>query len=323
MKKIFLLICFIYIFFMQSNVLAYQNEKSGFDGFYWGQTIEEIRKNYEVKLISSKNNESIYTVNLLKSIYGQDVEDKKIIASFYKDKLYRIEISFINSKNNEVFLDLRKNLISDFGEPTNNRYDSYRNNTYYNMTNLDKIVGFNWEGKRTSIDVNKWGSNIKLTVIDRYMENQISEDIRFAQRMENVISAVVFIAVLVILSVIIMKLVKKIQKPIDKYFILITNGLFAIVLLDCFIDREELPIFIMFLITIYNIYGMSSNIKATFYICLYFIFNIVFLLIDTNLGYSNLAKGFRFILFGIEIVNVIISIFWFKKLLKTKYENRE
>ena len=308
---------------MQSNVLAYQNEKSGFDDFYWGQTIEEIQKNYEVKLISSKNNESIYTVNILKSIYGQDVEDKKIIASFYKDKLYRIEISFINSRNNEVFLGLRKNLISDFGEPTNNRYDSYRNNTYYNMTNLDKIVGFNWEGKRTSIDVNKWGSNIKLTVIDRYMENQISEDIRFARIMKNVISAVVFIAVLVILSVIIMKLVKKIQKPIDKYFILITNGLFAIVLLNSFIDREELSIFIMFLITIYNIYGISSNIKATFYICLYFVFNIVFLLIDTNLGYSNLADGFRFILFGIEIVNVIISIFWFKKLLKVKSENRE
>lgn len=320
MKKIFFIVGVICIFFMQSNVLAYQNEKNGFDDFYWGQTIEEIQKNYEVKLISNKDNESKYIINISKLIYGQNVEDRKIIAYFYKNKLYMIDIYFISDKNNKVLLDLRKNLIFDFGEPTNIKYNSWENSIY---KNVHDIVGFNWEGKRTSIYVDEITSDIKLTIIDKYTENQKMGDIRVAQRKKSIINVAVFIVILLVVCIVVLKLVKKLQKPVDKYFLLTTNALFAIILLYNALNKENGQLFVMFLISIYNIYGLSSKIKTTFYIWLYFIFNLVFLLIDINLVSSVIKNDVKVILFGIEVVNLIVSIFLFKKLIKTKSEHNE
>ena len=141
--------------------------------------------------------------------------------------------------------------------------------------------------------------------------------------MKSRVLKVIFIVILLVVCIVVLKLVKKLQKPVDKYFLLTTNALFAIILLYNALNKENGQLFVMFLISIYNIYGLSSKIKTTFYIWLYFIFNLVFLLIDINLVSSVIKNDVKVILFGIEVVNLIVSIFLFKKLIKTKSEHNE
>ncbi len=329
MKKYILGFLFVmYFLFLQSNVFAYQNEQNGFENFYWGETIEEIQKDYKVKLIANKNGVSEYIIIYPKLIYNENPQNNEIRASFYKGRLYALNIFFIDNKNNEVYTALYKDLISNFGEPTSIDFISYNNGQFYSMTNISNIGGFEWKGSRTDINVNINKNDISIIVKDTYTETQVREDIRQAQMIENIMRIIMFMVLLIILSIIVWKVVKKYEnsrglKFLNKYFLLGTNALFAIYLLYTVANKGEAQIIIMFLVTIYNIYGITSKIKSIFYMWIYFIFNIAFLLIVPTIPNRIINGDFKTILIGIEVINLVVSIFWFKKLNKIKYENRE
>lgn len=329
MKKYILGFLFVMCFlFLQSNVFAYQNEQNGFENFYWGETIEEIQKDYEVKLIANRNGINEYIINYPKPIYNKNPQNNKIRASFYEGKLYALNIIFIDNRNNEVYTALYKDLTSNFGEPTSIDFASYSDGQFYSMTNISNIRGFDWKGSRTDINVNSNKNNISIIVKDTYTETRIREDIRQAQMIENIMKIMMFIVLLIILSIIIWKVVKKYEnsrglKFLNKYFLLGTNALFAIYLLYIVANERATQVIIMFLVTIYNIYGISSKIRSIFYMWIYFIFNIAFLLIVPTIPNRIINGDFKTILIGIEVINLVVSIFWFKKLLKVKSENRE
>lgn len=152
-------------FIVPSTTFAFQNEPDGFRTLYWGESLQEVEKNSEVQSLkySGRNtieNSKEYTGVLnISSISGQYARDNQLKLSFWNNKLYRIEISFVGMN----FSKMKEAMTLNFGEP---EYDKTKWSTY------------RWTGNTTILELVSGGStgSTKLIFVNPTLLEQVKKD---------------------------------------------------------------------------------------------------------------------------------------------------
>ncbi len=99
---------------------AYRNEPNGFRDLYWGESLEEIKQNREVKYLSytEKTNSVSYAVFLREDephvLSNVPIWGNGFVAVFWNDKLTNIYIYFVEK---DAFTDLKYSMRTLYGRP--------------------------------------------------------------------------------------------------------------------------------------------------------------------------------------------------------------
>ena len=149
MKKIIILFLFYFSFY--SPTYAYYNEPSGFRDLYWGETLQDVQKNYTTQYIkySPEENSVIYAIELVNSNISGVYAYPSIFLSFWNNQLYTISISFLSKTEDDSKQNFKKlsnamslNFGTSFYHDTNPNY-YYKNNVW--------IESCSWWGNTTNI----------------------------------------------------------------------------------------------------------------------------------------------------------------------------
>lgn len=287
MKKrisiLFLFIFFIYGFIGNSNIIYanIQNNNIEFLDIHLGENLKEIESRYNIKFLYENKYDKVYSIHLEEPyFYGFKIKNSEVGLWFYKDMLYCINLDF---NDNKLTIDKLKNKFEKVYGKSENNTIKINDNVLLNIYNN--------------------GLHIK----DIKIEKQIEQDKQNEQFKEFVIYTIILISCIILFTYLIIKLISKFNKPMDKYYILITNMLFSIYLLFLIInkynDKYILPLFI----TIFNIYFVTTNIKKVFYYCLYIILNIAFIFDIIKIKIIH-GDGIILVMLIILTLNILLGI---------------
>ena len=142
-SAIIILILLTLAFTCASDIHAFRNEKSGYNGFEWGDSYDKYLKTSTKKL---KKKDNVY--------YGAKIRgvDVDVGYEFYKDKLYGVLITFPEKKRKEIITHFK----SLHGKPS-----------------LKRGKNLYWVGGKTKISLRK--ENVKIVSIE--MEKEYIRDV--------------------------------------------------------------------------------------------------------------------------------------------------
>ena len=296
---LFLFIFFIYGFIGNSNIVYANTQNTEIKSLYinLGKSLEEIKSKYDIKYVGEHEYDKFYSIDLKNPyILGFKVKDSKINLWFYKDRLYSIKMNFDEEKSILGTDNLEKKIFEIYGEAyvdTSER-KVYPHNVHYNPRKINDNV---------LLDV----YNNDLRIIDIKVEEQKNKDIEKENFKETVIVFSILIGCIILFTYLIIKLISKFNKPVDKYYILITNMLFSIYLLFLIINKYDDKYILPLFITIFNIYFVTTNIKKVFYYCLYIILNIAFIFDIIKIKIIH-GDGIILVMLIILTLNILLGI---------------
>ncbi|WP_278848234.1 hypothetical protein [Megamonas hypermegale] len=166
------IVSFIFVFILiivPSSCFAFQNEPNGFRNLYWGETLQEVQKDYATTYLyySAMENSVIYTIPLIdKNIGGVYSKDNVIYLGFWNNQLYSIFINFPEDTleaSTQTYKDLIYSMSLYYNTPTvNDSYSSeYNSNSTMWIGNTSSIL------LNQSLTSNKYSYKYDTTIIIR------------------------------------------------------------------------------------------------------------------------------------------------------------
>ena len=148
MKKVLILIIILFCF-LSSKSFAFPNEPNGFRDLYWGESLQDVQKNYpDAKYNGYHSNENAvsYIVDIKNPYISNVLADKKsgLKLYFWNNKLYRINFTFTAEtllKSTANYIRLRDAMTLNFGKPSIKDLED----------TSDKQVYTSWHGNNTTI----------------------------------------------------------------------------------------------------------------------------------------------------------------------------
>ncbi len=148
MKRIikFLLVLFLLV---PVQSLAFQNEPNGFRDLYWGESIEKVQKQRDIKfwMHDEASNMDMYIVHFAPdesvTLSGVPIGPQRgpfFIAGFLNNRLIKIEIGLDNEGLN--FMNLKKAMDNLYGAPVimDGKYVWFGNTTCIYLATIGKII---------------------------------------------------------------------------------------------------------------------------------------------------------------------------------------